>query len=204
VSTGVDSNLVEQQRSKLMAAAEPEGAVGIQELRSQLLGTEETEEENATDAVTTEPVEVVVLGRIGGTGSEESPLANDFPWDKGRAAFVMMDPSFAAQAAADDQDGAESHASEASDEADVTEHLEHDHHAHAGDDHHDCPFCKQAQQAAAAQAIVQFVGDDGEPLPIDARQLFDLQGDELVVVKGKARLTVGMLMVQGEQIYIRR
>ncbi len=104
------------------------------------------------------------------------------------------------------------------------EHGDHDGHDHGDDDGHEhgdheladhdptagahkedcgCPFCASGKQQLP-QAIVQFMGDDGEPISIDARELFNLTGDEIVVIKGQAKLLVGLLMVDAEQIYIRR
>ena len=56
-----------------------------------------------------------------------------------------------------------------------------------GADHnpHDCPFCKRDINSVMAR--VEFCGADGAPLPLDARQLFDLQEMQLVQVEGTAR-----------------
>ena len=98
----------------------------------------------------------------------------DFPFEKGQASFVIHDPSF------------ESPHGEG--------------HQHA--DGHDCHFCQT--KAYDAQAIVQFLGDDGKPLPVDARELFDIKVDDIVVIKGHARMKTGLLMIHGEGLYIRR
>ncbi len=219
----LDSSLIEKYQSQIVLSEEPAAAVGIDELRTQLLG--DRADESASATISTDEVDVVLLGRVGGGTSGDTALGSDYPWDKGRAAFVITDPSMTtvtAESELEDADhtgespegdehaghenhqltAAESEADHAGHDHAAHEHAEHDHSAH-GDDHHDCPFCNKAK-AAAAQAIVQFVGEDGEPLPIDARELFDLDGDELVVVTGKARLTVGMLMVTAEKIYVRR
>jgi hypothetical protein len=77
----------------------------------------------------------------------------------------------------------------------------HDHeHEHA--DGHDCPFC--THNPANAQAIVQFVGVDGQTVPIDARELFGVREDQIVVVRGIARLQAGMLVLNADGLYVRR
>ena len=72
-------------------------------------------------------------------------------------------------------------------------------HEHA--DGHDCHFCQS--RAQDAQAIVQFVGKDGKPLPVDARELLEIKENDLVVVKGTASVKAGMLIVDGEGIFVR-
>ena len=96
-----------------------------------------------------------------------------FPFDREQATFVMYDPSF--------------------------ETAEGTGHQHA--DGHDCPFCQS--KAQDAQAIVRFIGKDGKPLPVDARELFNIKEDDLVVVKGQASVKAGMLIVDGEGLYVR-
>jgi len=45
-----------------------------------------------------------------------------------------------------------------------------DHAEKPGHNADDCPFCKK-RQANATMAAVQFLGPDGKPIPVDARQL---------------------------------
>lgn len=172
----VDPAVLTQHRTRFMLAEEPSDPVGVIALRAQLEPEEkvarEPEEpggEPFTEAPLTEPRDVVVVGRIGGT--KPAGGASDFPWEKGKAAFFIVDPSF-----------------------------EPDEHHHG--EEHECKFCQQ--EATQAQAVVQFVGDDGQSLEIDARQLFDVREDELVVVKGKAAVEVGTLIVTADGIYVRR
>ena len=135
-------------------------------------------------------------------------VVGDFPWDAGKAAFVMSDPSAdfdavaeeSAEHASDDHDHSaegDDHAEEAVASDDSTEKKS----AHKDDC--PCPFCANGK-TAPPQAIVQFLGENGEPIAIDARELFDLKGDEIVVVEGTARMLVGMLMVDAKKIYVRR
>ncbi len=72
----------------------------------------------------------------------------------------------------------------------------HDH----GEDH-DCPFCNK--KASDAQAIVQFLGEDDRVVPVDARALFNLKLDDLIVVQGVAQLQGGVLMINATGLYVR-
>lgn len=59
--------------------------------------------------------------------------------------------------------------------------------AHAGKKGHDsanCPFCKK-RAAKAALAAVQFVDDEGNVLPFDARRLFGVAKGAEVIVRGE-------------------
>ena len=99
------------------------------------------------------------------------------PWSKGQALFVISDPTA------------------------------------GGDDGHvctddGCPFCakkKEAQAETEAIAVVQFVDDQGQVLPLDARQLFDLKVQQTVVVRGKAKVDdLGSIILSANGLYIRR
>lgn len=102
------------------------------------------------------------------------------PWTKGQAAFVIADPSLAA--------------------AD-----EHEHGHACGED---CPYCKNkraGQPATSGLALVQVVDAEGRVLPVDARELFQLELDQTVVVRGRAeRNTEGHLIVAARGLYVRR
>ncbi len=131
-----------------------------------------------------EPKQVVVVGKIGGVSE---------PWDEGRAAFMIADPSDTAQ-----HDAEHSH-----DHGHA-----HDGHDHDGHDHgaaHSCPFCERAKEGTRSLAIVQFVDQQGEILPIDARQLFDLEEGQTVVVRGPATIdALGNLVISAEGLYPRK
>lgn len=102
------------------------------------------------------------------------------PWTKGQAAFVIADPALAAG----DEHG----------------------HGHACGD--DCPYCKQkhaGQPATSGLALIQVVDAEGRVLPVDARELFQLELDQTVVVQGRAaRNAEGHLIVAARGIYVRR
>ena len=136
---------------------------------------QEAVEAPSSESESASPWPIVLVGRIGGKSNTADRSTSDFPWEKDKAQFIMSDPSAA---------------------------IEHDHGDDHGDDHHDCPFCNK--KAADAQAMVQFIDDDGNPLPMDARDLFELEGEELVVVRGRAQLVGTLLMVTADGIYVRR
>jgi hypothetical protein len=97
------------------------------------------------------------------------------PWSKGQALFIISDPT-------------------------------------AGDDgghvciDEGCPFCANKKQAEnEAIAVVQFVDAQGRVLPLDARELFDLQTQQTVVVRGRAKIDeLGSLILSANGLYIRR
>ena len=74
-----------------------------------------------------------------------------------------------------------------------------------GHDADNCPFCKR-KAARAPKAVIQFVGDDGQVVGIDARQLLGVKQNDVVVVRG--RVEVGpwenTLLVSADQLHIRR
>ena len=71
-----------------------------------------------------------------------------------------------------------------------------------GHEDHDCPYCQA--KAVDAQAWVRFLGDDDKPIAVDARELFDVKEGDIVVVKGHAKLSAGLLVVDAKGIYVRR
>jgi hypothetical protein len=98
------------------------------------------------------------------------------PWAEGQAAFLMS------EAPADN--------------------------AHASSPGHDpatCPFCRRrAEKAASVTALVQFRDENGELLPIDARELLGVSQDQVVVVRGKGHVDkLGVLVVAATGIHVR-
>jgi hypothetical protein len=80
--------------------------------------------------------------------------------------------------------------------------------AHAGEDpnHADnCPFCKR-KLANAPKAVVQFMGEDGELLAVDARELFGVAKGDIVVVQGTAEYleAVDTVQINADGIFVRR
>ncbi len=115
-----------------------------------------------------EPKPIVVVGRIGGKGSE--------PFLDGKASFSLL------EIPADD------HASKPGHDADS------------------CPFCKK-RQANMTMAAVQFLGADGKPIPVDARQLFGVEKGQDVVIRGKGvfdpKLGVPIIQLNADGIFVR-
>lgn len=74
----------------------------------------------------------------------------------------------------------------------------------AGHDADNCPFCKR-KAAQAPKAMVRFRDEAGQTLPIDARKLFDIQTQDVVVVRGTA--TVGelnTLIIDATSLHVRQ
>jgi hypothetical protein len=73
-----------------------------------------------------------------------------------------------------------------------------------GDDCKDCPFCSKKRDASTL-AVVQFVDEQGQILPIDARQLFGIAADQTVVVEGQVEHNdLGMMVVSAKGMFVRR
>ena len=61
---------------------------------------------------------------------------------------------------------------------------------HGGADHDpaNCPFCKRRAAQPESMAVIEFLDEQGKPLAIGARELFELTENQLVTVQGRARL----------------
>lgn len=81
-----------------------------------------------------------------------------------------------------------------------------DHAETPGHDPANCPFCRRrAEKAASFTALVQFQDEQGAVVPIDARELLGVEQNQVVVVRGKARLDkVGTLVVAADGIHLKR
>ena len=68
-----------------------------------------------------------------------------------------------------------------------------------------CPFCKR-RAAEAPRAAVRFISETGDPLSIDARELFDIGPSDTVVIQGRGELMaeVDMLQVTAHTIFVRK
>lgn len=99
------------------------------------------------------------------------------PWTDGHAAFVLIDPTLETA---------------------------HGHHDHCDEG---CPFCAKGQapsETPLGLAVVRFLDQRGELLPIDARRLFDLREQQMVVVRGRAEVDAsGCLSVAADGLYKR-
>jgi len=77
----------------------------------------------------------------------------------------------------------------------------HDHNA-PGHDAENCPFCKRRKKLS--MAMVQFVDGEGHVLPIDARELLGVKENQVVVVKGLAKLNdLDVMVVTADGIHLR-
>jgi hypothetical protein len=151
-STASDESL-RSLREKLLLANEPAGAMPINDA-----------------IIAAKGGEVVVFGQIG-AGKHD-------PWDAGRAAFLIADPSLSLG----DVSGP----------------------GHASHDHDNCPFCNKEKSSAAPMAIVQCVDEQGTILPIDARTLLGVSAGQIVVVRGIATVDgLGTLVITADGIYLR-
>jgi hypothetical protein len=195
----VDPAVLAAHRERLVLAEEPDGVVGVLDVREMLAGpadtvdkeqaegttdASESSQTQASDVETTDaalPETVVVVGRIGGIPNPWKQAQPHYPWTAGQAQFFMADAAAAAEV---------------------------EEHAHAHDDpNHDCPFCAAAADSDVV-AVVRFKDKAGKVIAIDAKQLFDLKGDETVVVRGKPQIVGdakdGLLVVEADGLYVRR
>jgi hypothetical protein len=123
--------------------------------------------------------DVVLVGQVGGMPNIWPDTHPQFPWYKGQASFFMVDSKIAAQFAG--------HAKK-----------------HGGNSQ--CSFCKTlAARNAHAIAVVNLVDENGKTLRVDTRKLLALKENQTVVVRGKARLLSGsMLVVDADGIFLQR
>ncbi|MBX3411330.1 MAG: hypothetical protein KF708_01340 [Pirellulales bacterium] len=79
--------------------------------------------------------------------------------------------------------------------------------AHGGDGGHDpanCPFCKRRASQPESKAIVQFLDEQGKVVPIDARELFDLKPNQVVVIEGEATVDpLNVMFVAAKAMHVR-
>ncbi|MBL8825756.1 MAG: hypothetical protein JNM18_02135 [Planctomycetaceae bacterium] len=160
------------------------------ELRSKYLLTAEPADPSGVIEVkesVKEPKEVVLIGMIGGI---------DNPWTKGEASFVVADLENSAaieEVPATKSDG----------KTDAK--AAHDHHAGPGHDPATCPFCSKKFDPTKGLALVKIVDDAGKVLAFDAKELFQLNKDQLVVVQGRAEQDAsGALVVSAKHLYVRK
>lgn len=171
-----DPAMLASLRESLVLASEPDGAVTPLEWREE---REAAESDDSAQPVA-EDRSVVLVGRVGGMpspwGADTEP---DFPFRTGEATFFLVDPATAAEF--------DSRAAE-----------------EGGDDHAaDCPFCaREAANQASAVATVT-VSQHSAPMAIDARELFELKGGDLVVVRGAWSLAGDALVVEADGVYRR-
>jgi len=145
----VDDPAVLEQRAKFLLDTEPEGVADVEQVREKV--------KNKSD-------EVALVGQIGGV---------DDPWSKGRAGFVVIDPTVA------------NHNSDECHDAECPH----------------CQKKNEAKRLRAI-ALVEFV-EDGQVVPIEAKKLFRVKEGQLVVVRGRAKLNDDQLVIEADGLYIR-
>ena len=126
-----------------------------------------------------ELTEVTVAGQIGGMPNPWQDTHPDFPWFADQASFFLLDTKLASQFA---------------------------HHVKNHGGSHECAFCKSLAAKNAHQvAVVHLVDEEGQPLRINARDLMNLEENQSVVVRGRAELLGGtLLVIHAEGIHVRR
>jgi hypothetical protein len=123
--------------------------------------------------------EVVVVGRIGGMPNPWPDSHGEYPWYPGQASLFLADLDTSRQFAG--------------------------HVAQHGTNTSDCLFCRRlAEKNATSIAVVNFVDAAGHVLPTDARELLDLRAGQTIVVRGRAELLGGtLLVVNADGVYVR-
>ncbi len=185
-NSSVDASVLAKQRSRLLLAEEPDGGQSVLDVREMLLALQA--EEDAKDhsghnhgpgGHAIKAQEVVIVGRIGGLANPWKEMQPDFPFGNDRAIVFLADLG----AVAEKEVGGHNHA--------------------PGEE---CAFCESnAEDNSSMLAMVRFLDEKGEVLPMDVRQLFDVKGQETVVVRGLARIVTGeMLVIDATGLCVRR
>ncbi len=135
--------------------------------------------EHAPVVKATEPMEVVLVGQIGGLTNPWKETQPDFPFSRNQAAFFLADPQS------------------------VTENAESGHQHAPGEE---CAFCAaHAADSSSMLAMVRFLDENGNVLRMDVRELFGVKETDTVVVQGTARVIEGgMMVVEATGLYVRR
>ena len=73
-----------------------------------------------------------------------------------------------------------------------------------GHDADNCPFCKR-KAAKAPKGMVRFLDEQGQPLPIDARKLFGVEKNSVVLVQGDVSVgELNTLVIDAAKMHILR
>ena len=76
---------------------------------------------------------------------------------------------------------------------------------HQHEDGEACQFCAKMRAGKETLAVIEFQDDAGKVLGVDAKELFDLQQRQMVVVRGRPKLDKsGYLVLAADGIYVRR
>jgi len=75
-------------------------------------------------------------------------------------------------------------------------------HSHTPGEVDNCPFCKR-RAAKVPKAIVQFVNEKQEVLPVDARALLGVAKDQVITIQGRGELnSLDMLVITASGVYL--
>jgi len=197
----IDPELLAKHRADFTLAEEPDGAQVVPEVRNILLGIsdehdhhdheghdhsdhkedghDEHDHDEAAVTKTTDPIDVVLVGQIGGLSNPWKETLPDFPFARNQATFALADP----MAVIENEESGHSHA--------------------PGEE---CAFCEaHATDRSAMLAMVRFLDKNGKVLQTDVRQLFDIKENDTVVIQGTARvLEGGMMVVDATGLYLRQ
>jgi hypothetical protein len=137
------------------------------------------EHEEVVEVEPTGPIDVLMVGTIGGLTNPWEETQPDYPFAKNQASFFLADPGAVAE-------------------------LEASGHVHAPGE--ECAFCAaHAADGSAMLAMVSFLDENGKILPIGVARMFDVKEQDTVVIQGKARIVAGgMMVVEAIGIYVRR
>jgi len=178
---GMTAEQMADYRSKLLMTAEPADAKTVIEVREALQPAESPEgEEEAEQPTTDSPAtEVTVVGTIGGMpnpfGSDNMPA---FPWMEGQAVFSLVDPTTVAE-------------------------FEGEEHQHAEGE--ECMFCAgKARDLVDTVALVTFVDERGQPIPVRSDTLLYLKQGQEVVVTGTGSVELGTLRIVADGVFVRQ
>jgi hypothetical protein len=205
-AAGPSAEEVTAHRSRFLLDQEPEGELQtVYEVRLALSG--ELEHEHAEDAdhehadqdydahdhakhehaaaasavptSDTEPMDVLLVGHVGGLSNPWAETQPDFPFAKRQAVFFLADAGAVA---------------------------EHEASGHVHAEGEACAFCAaHAADNTEMLAMVRFVDGDGKLVRVDAEELFDLRPHDTVVVWGSARVAAGgMMIIDADGLYVRR
>jgi hypothetical protein len=143
----------------------------------QILFVQKTMAAAQSKANPAETREVTVVGQIGGMPNVWPDLHPTFPWYEKQASFFVVDKKIAAMFA--------------------------EHAKHHGGNSSNCAFCQSlAAKNAHAVAVVNLIDENGEIIRLDARELLGLKENQTVVIRGKARLLGGsMLVIDADGVY---
>jgi hypothetical protein len=120
--------------------------------------------------------DVVITGQIGGVPNVWPAEHPQFPWYRSQASFFLVDSKVAAQCTVRTMPS----------------------------NGKVCIVCqRQAAKNARAMAVVNLIDENGETLPVNARELMNLKENQTVFVRGKAKLLAGsMLVIDADGIYV--